>query len=1104
MPPTRTREQLILDLAVERGLLTPATIEELVAGTTEVDQPASAGGASTTSGATAGLRQTESPTLTIDDADHPQRAIPAIASGRLAARYEVRELLGEGGMGRVFRAFDTVLRREVALKLVRHDGPLPAGRLLQEARAQSRVSHDNVCRVFDAGEVDGQAYIAMPLIHGPTLRQAAASLTMDERLELVAQAADGLHAAHRCGLVHRDLKPGNILLERRAAGVWKAYVVDFGLVRDMDAGASTVQTVGGTPHYMAPEQVRGATDRIDWRADVWALGATLFEVLCGHPPFASTSSMDVLVRVLNEEVQFPVDPRLPRDLQAILEHCLEKEPERRYGSARELAEDLRRVRDGLPVSVRPAGPWIRLVKAARRDRRLTTVALTGTLALVVLAGALARTAWRGRERAELARAFGEEVAAVEAIARYSAFLPPHDARRERAIVRGRIEAIERRTGEIGDLAAGPGAYAVGRGWLVLGDPVRARDALQRGWDAGYRTTAARQALGQALAELYRRGLYEARGIANPEMRQSQERKLAAELRDPALALLRAGGGGASEAPALVEARIALIEERWDDALAAARAASRTVPWLHEAMRLEGEIWLARAQLQTRSGENAAADASLAEAQVALARAIDHARSDPLARTAECRRQSLRIASAARSATSPEPLLAPLRQACGAALAIDPEAVEAHVLLAGGEQASGVWQLEHGQDPSAALGEAVAQAEAALACDPQLAAAHGAIGAAAWRLAQHERKSGRSPRAWSERALASLDAAALIDPYSPRYHADRGLVLSDLGQDQRYAGRDPLPLLVAAMEAYDAALVIDPSLASGYYSRGTAGWKAGEWATLHGLDARPYLQAAILDYKTAGSLNPSLVAVPNALGAAHKSLATYLDAVGGDPAPDWKEAERWYEVAIAQRPDLVNPHYNLCFLLRALAARAIGRGQDPMPLLERARREAAACVAIDARDTRNQLQVGTVELLAAEALIDRNEDPGRSLEIAETAITRAREMDRTDGVVWVAQARLHKLRARHLLRSSGTWNAELVRGLAAIDEAQRRIPSSGQTRQIRAELLLVRAQASTGATRVKAARQALAAADDAESANPNIKGELDALRAQASALLGDAG
>jgi predicted Ser/Thr protein kinase len=1039
-------------------------------------------------------------TATITGMESPPRVLPTRLPTTLGERYQLRERLGEGGMGCVYRAFDQVLQREVALKLMRDPDSAASSHLLREARAQSRVTHDNVCRVYDAGDVDGRTFVSMQLIQGPSLRQAATSLPIAEKLEVIAQAAEGVHAAHRLGLVHRDLKPGNIMLEPRAGGGWRAFVVDFGLVRDLDAATSVTHGMAGTPQYMAPEQVRGQVERIDWRTDVWGLGATLFELLVGKPLFPAASPAEALVKVLQEDVRFPTAPRLPRDLRAILERCLDREPESRYGSARELAEDLRRYLAGEPVLARPIGPVARATRLARRHPRTTVATAAAVACLLGLSVLWGATALRARRQAELARHFGEEAAEIEAVTRYSALLPAHDARRERVMVRTRMETIEEQTKALGELAMGPGAYAVGRGWLALGELERARSDLDRAWAAGYREADVACALGQALAGLYRRGLYEARGITSREMRRSREQQLAAELREPALARLRDGVSATNASPALVEAHIALVEERWDEAVSHARAAVGEAPWLYEAVRLEGEIWLARAQAQHGRGEASGCEDSMRHAEAALARAIDLARSDPEARAAECQRRLLLLKAASKSGTSPEGFITPLREASEAALGIDPDAIGAQCDLASGYIGIGEWLLAHGQDPTNALGEAVRHAEEAIACDPEKPQAHNTLGLAAWRLASHERKSGRDPRPWSARALESFETATILDPVSALPRGNRGLVLSDLAQDERTAGRDPLAMLAEAVRAYDEALIIDPGLASTAFNRGVAALRAGDWQTLHGLDPRRNFHSAITDYRTAMALNPTLAAVPNALGAVHRSLATYLDATGGDPVPEWREAERWYERAIALRPDDANPHYNLALLLRTMADRAMERGEDPMPALHRARREAAATLEIDARDNRSHLQVANVELLIARALLGKDPGPDASLALAEQAIERSRAMNPRDGVVWITKTRLHHLRAQHQLSRGKPWEKELGLGLAAIDEAQRLIPSSGQTRQIRAELLLERARASTGAARERAARKAIAAIDDALVQNPNLAKELADLRKQVEALL----
>lgn len=304
-------------------------------------------------------------------------------------RYTFVKVLGSGGMGRVFKAFDPRLKRYVALKFIRQGDPEYTRRFLTEARAQARVDHPNVAEVFEAGEVEGRPYIAMQLIEGSTLKERYGEMSIQEKVEVVAQVAEGLEAAHRLGLVHRDVKPGNVMVEEDGDGRLRPYLMDFGIARELESPQLTVTgMVVGTPAYLAPEQA-GGEGPVDRRADIYSLGATLYEILTGRPPFEGETSHKVLLRVVSEE---PAPLRranreLPEDLSTIVMKCLEKDPARRYTTALELAADLRRFVAGEPIAARPATFTYRVAKRARKHRQALTaaaVALAATLSLTAL------------------------------------------------------------------------------------------------------------------------------------------------------------------------------------------------------------------------------------------------------------------------------------------------------------------------------------------------------------------------------------------------------------------------------------------------------------------------------------------------------------------------------------------------------------------------------------------------------------------------------------------------------------------------------------------------------------------------------------------------
>jgi hypothetical protein len=316
--------------------------------------------------------------------------------------YEILGELGRGGMGVVYRARHLRLNRPVALKMIlagAHAGEAELARFRAEAEAVARLQHPNIVQVYEVGEHQGLPYCALEFCPGGSLavRLAGTPLPPTTAAQVTETLARAMHAAHQAGVVHRDLKPANVLLvpsdrpEAVALGGdpgkperFEPKVTDFGLAKRLDvegAGQTQSGAILGTPSYMAPEQAAGQSKEIGPAADTYALGAVLYELLTGRPPFRAATPLDTLLQVLDDE---PVPPGrlnagVPRDLETVCLKCLAKEPAKRYSSALELAEDLRRFRQGEPIRARPVG---RLERAARWARRNPVVA--GSLAAVVL------------------------------------------------------------------------------------------------------------------------------------------------------------------------------------------------------------------------------------------------------------------------------------------------------------------------------------------------------------------------------------------------------------------------------------------------------------------------------------------------------------------------------------------------------------------------------------------------------------------------------------------------------------------------------------------------------------------------------------------------
>jgi tRNA A-37 threonylcarbamoyl transferase component Bud32 len=290
--------------------------------------------------------------------------------------YELLGELGRGGMGVVYKARQKDLDRTVALKMIlgSHLASEEQVRRFQaEARVAGRLSHPHVVQVYEAGAVHGQPYFAMQYVEGRGLDQvlAAGPLPPEDAVRLLAAVARAVAYLHAEGLIHRDLKPSNVLLD----GAGRPYLTDFGLARFLERESSLTPSgaIVGTPSYMAPEQAAGGKE-VGPRSDVYGLGAILYELLTGRPPFREATPLDTLVQVLEGEPTLPrrLNPRLPRELELICLKCLDKAPERRYPSASALADDLQRFLQGEAVEARPRGPWQRLVRWARREPALAS------------------------------------------------------------------------------------------------------------------------------------------------------------------------------------------------------------------------------------------------------------------------------------------------------------------------------------------------------------------------------------------------------------------------------------------------------------------------------------------------------------------------------------------------------------------------------------------------------------------------------------------------------------------------------------------------------------------------------------------------------------
>jgi len=1031
---TAPKENEILDLALAKGILSASDLEkvdqELSDARTMVDYKKSEGsrlylllkkGLLTPEIISTLVQELTRAVLEPLHVDLPSSDVPMEISTRVRKsgsiykrRYKLLNLLGEGGMGRVYKAVDLELNRYVAVKLLREDDPDFVTRLSTEAKTQARLDHPNICRVYDVGKQDGKPFIAMEYIDGITLQSVRDTLTIEDKVRIMRDVAGAMASAHEQGLIHRDLNPRNIMVERQERGGWRAVIMDFGLAREVAApGVTVTGAILGTPHYMSPEQALGDSQDLDARTDVFSLGATLFFLLTGFPPFDGTA-IEVLRKVVEEDPPLlrKVNPTLPRDLESIVLKCMEKLPANRYKSARVMEEDLRRFLDGEPVEARPSTWSLRLIKKARKHRTMT--ALLALLVVIVtgFSTLFLYSSWRDGVQESLRHEYEGSVGYIEQLLRHAYTAPLHDVRPEEARASAYVESLIKRVDRRGRLARGPGNYAIGRALLALRQFEDARAYLEKAWNSGYRKPEVAYALGSVMGELYQKELLAVRKEPDEERREVRRRKLIEEYRMPALALLRESRGIQVDAPEYVEALIAYYEGQYMKALSLTRQVFIQFPWMYEARTLEGNILMALGEERLRRGDDVRAQQYYEEAGEALRIAMAMAESDTDVLKAEVDRIFGLVEVIERREDIPLTMIDQALEASDRSIRANPENVEAYLSRSEIYELLSICLKREDKDPTEAINRALESAEEAIAVNIKDARAYARKGSVYWNLALFEMWQGKDLEKSFHAALENFRKALALDPDSADAHNNVGVVYKAIAQNAMERGEDPVPDLKRAIASYRQALrnENDLSYTKIYNNLGRAYELMGLYLMDQGRLPSESLDQAVEFYQKALDMDATNAYLHNNLGNVHWASGKYAFAHGKDPLPALEKAEIHYRKTIEINPDYVFAYSNLGNTLVRKAEWVVSRGGDPQSLLKEARDLLHA--AIDNRPNYHNAMKNLSETYLVEARFRarRDEDPLVLLREARTHLDRARELNPSsaeflalDANIWLAEA-----------------------------------------------------------------------------------------------------
>ncbi len=717
-------------------------------------------------------------------------------------------------MGQVYAGFDAERGIEVAIKRMRDPGAAAATRMRREAQVLRSLDHPYLCPLLDWGQEGDDVWIVMPRLPGESLDQCLGKIDIELRIILLIQACVGVEAAHKAGLIHRDLKPANLMVDLDSADAPRLRVLDFGIAtsdeKDRTALTATGQIIG-TPAYMSPEQARGDALHVDRRADIWALGAILYEMLVGQPPFGGDSSSHVLARLLSEDVRPPrqINPRVSEALARICMRCLEEDPGRRYQSAGALARDLRRYLDGESVSAPAIGPWFRLRRSWARSRPLWLLASVSSLIVLIVLGFLVHAYRSGiverRQAAELAGTAER----IRAHMRVAHLVPIHDIDIDRAplIDRiGQLQASPPPTSEdlllIRERALGDGELALGRidvaathfARVVASDKATGGDhdrfadvQLRRYLDARRRALD----LPAEQAEVVIEGL---------------RKQWLEPARTAAIAARNEGALGTQTA-----ARLALSDDDANQAIALLDGDRAATSDDYGAILLHGEIAYWQAQRARDLGDTLGAVSAIEQSLDAFRQAARIGRSDPLTLQQVCLASVAKVKFSTESGAAAPTDLAALADECVAMRIASPSDERgAEIESRAWEAISQAHAARNEMDPAfAALDTALKSVSDAITRTPQSRDLHLLRARLLRQSARYHYDDFERTQSLFAQSLADLEQVERLSPGFWPARVETGRLLSNRGRHRANFGRDPATDYARATEILTSALEEKP-------------------------------------------------------------------------------------------------------------------------------------------------------------------------------------------------------------------------------------------------------------------------------------------------------
>ncbi len=898
-------------------------------------------------------------------------------------RYDIIEAVGRGAMGQVYKAYDRNLKRHVALKFLTEDDPSEVSRVLREAQAMAQVEHEHVCKLYEVGEFAGRHYLSIQFIEGLTLDEASARLTLEQKVMVMRDVALAAQEAHKNGIIHRDLKPSNVMVEFKDDGLIKTWVMDFGVARHVSAEKTLDSNVfSGTPLYMAPEQLRSHT-QLDRRADIYSMGATLYELICGRPPLLGSSSVQVIFRVMHDD-PLPLRkraPDVPRDLETITMKCLSKDIALRYDSAKALAEDLQHFLNGDPIKAHSPSLFYRATKLVSKNKLLSAVVSIALLAIVITGFWAIRERTNAAYRVYLAQEFSRQAQDIENRMHLIFTMPRHDVSQALNDVQIGIQEIEQQIVKLGPQAKGPGHYAIGRALLTISDFHTSLKHLQMAEAAGYDSAEFHAALCQALSEVYQLEEDKAQHLSlGPDFQAQRIQELKDMYLEPAQHHLERARETTENL--YVSALIAQLQDRNEAAKKHARTFTELHPWRAEGYVMEARILSEEAIDIEDGGDYEQALIRHNEAIDRIEEALPFVESHPL--IYQCRdsvKQRRFEMLVEHVSGNDEDVFNDLMDSINTTLTVTPNDFRTYIIMAWSLQEWAHHQRDHGQDalepanqsveagrhalrlgvnnpdalkslslalkfrayvleqngqdPIPDIEQAIAYMEQALELAPKDVSGLNAMGTILDTYGLFLTKTGQAPMDIVRRSIHFFERAIEINPDFAFAHNNISMPYVDLSYLLMNQGLDPLESLHKAREHLKIAVGLNPNYYNAYYNLSWSYFIEGYYLTTVGQNPIPRLEQAVDAAKKSQTINPENVRAYNVLASTNALIAEHIVNVGKDPSPYLDEARASYFVVLDLMPSSHGAYNDLANTYLIQGRYLLERGLDPSVSLEKA-------------------------------------------------------------------------------------------------------------------------------------------------------------------------